>query len=228
MNAELGRAAAAEKPSMWGMLVEPGKQMERIRQQPRFVGALITIMLLSAVVAYLAGLKMAEHPLYQEQLAVMGENGATIMAGTIAVTTLFVIPLLFLLYSLVQWLLMMLFQGEATFGQLYSMNTYLGIFPLLANVVYVAVLWTAGPGDNPESLPTSLGALISAKGALSGILNGIEVFSLWNLAVSALGLSVIGQVSRGKGWAVALILYAAGLALAAVTAAVGETFGPPQ
>ena len=93
-----------------------------------------------------------------------------------------------LLISLIQKLLLMLFQGEATYRQLFCLNTHLYLFTLLASLIMAVMMLLLGPSENPKIYPTSLAALVPAEGAvLRGVLNGIELFALWKLFLAAKG-----------------------------------------
>lgn len=93
------------------------------------------------------------------------------------------------------------------------------------------LLLVLGPQADPKIYPTSLAALVPAEGAMKGLLNGIELFALWKLFLTAKGLSVLARLSSGKAWTIALILFAGGLSFAALGGWLGEmaeSFQPPQ
>ncbi|WP_380162189.1 hypothetical protein [Kroppenstedtia sanguinis] len=84
-------------------------------------------------------------------------------------------------------------------------------------------LWaTGGGGTDPETIPTSLAAFVPAEGYLKGLLVGIEIFAIWELILIASGLSIVGRLSKGKGWTIALIIFAVSLFLMAGITAVGD------
>lgn len=216
------------KPSLLGILFSPGEQFARIRENPRFGLALTIVIVLSVVLLALVGLALAENPVYQEQAGVEEagippEAFTAITVGGMIAVGLFGTPIILLLRSLFHWLFLLLFRGEATFKQLFSLNTHLYLLPILSTFVYMLFLWvTGGGGENPEIVPTSLAAFIPAEGFVSGLLAGIEIFAIWELILTAGGLSVVSRISKGKGWAIALIIFGATLFITAGFAALGE------
>ncbi|MFS8515022.1 MAG: hypothetical protein LOD87_15075, partial [Planifilum fulgidum] len=116
--------------------------------------------------------------------------------------------------------------------QLCSLNAHLYLLTLLASAIMAVLLLVLGPQADPKIYPTSLAALVPAEGAvLRGVLNGIELFALWKLFLTAKGLSVIARLSSGKAWAIALILFVGGLLFAALSgwfSELAESFQSPQ
>jgi hypothetical protein len=219
-------------PTLWGMLFAPTEQFERMIDRPRFGWALAAMMLVGSIAAALVAYSVAlETPIPEEaqmidpaQIA-MGAAFLGFVGGLVGV------PVTLLLISLIQKLFLMLFQGEATFRQLFSLNTHLYLFSLLASLIMAVMVLLLGPQAQPDIFPTSLAALVPAEGALRGVLNGIELFALWKLFLTAKGLSILARLSSGKAWTIALILFAGGLLFAALGgwfSEMAESFQPPQ
>ncbi|QKG85638.1 YIP1 family protein [Kroppenstedtia pulmonis] len=204
-------------PSVLGILFSPGEEFERIREKPRFGVALVTILVLSIVCQVFVGIALVENPAYQEQYALeeAGMSSEIVVVGVVIammIAGLFLIPITLLLRSLFHWLFILLFRGEATFKQVFSLNTHLFILPVLSLFVYMIFLWaTGGGGAEPELYPTSLAAFVPGEGFVGGLLSGIEIFAIWELILTAGGLAVIGGLSKGKGWTIALIIFVATL-----------------
>lgn len=204
-------------PSLLGILFSPGEEFERIREKPRFGVALVTILVLSIVFQAFVGFALVENPVYQEQSGVeeTGISSEIVVVGIVIgmmIAGLFVTPIILLLRSLFHWLFILLFRGEAAFKQVFSLNTHLFILPVLSLFVYMIFLWaTGGGGAEPELYPTSLAAFVPGEGFVGGLLSGVEIFAIWELILTAGGLAVIGGLSKGKGWVIALIIFVAAL-----------------
>src|SRR5699024_454697 len=85
-------------------------------------------------------------------------------------------------------------------------STFIYLIPALSLVVNgVAALFASNM--NPDILFTSLNSIIGATGALGGFLNTIEVFSIWQLIISAIGLQIVGRFSKGLAWGVVIGIY---------------------
>ena len=221
-----------EAPSLWGILVEPGRQFERMIHRPRFGWALAVMMLGGAVTAGVIAYIASQRVPIPEGAPMIDPAQIGMFAGVMGfVGGLVAVPVGLLIISLIQKLLVMLFQGEASYRQLFSLNTHLYLLTLIASLIMAVLLFVLGPQADPEVPPTSLAALVPAKGALKGLLAGIELFALWKLFLTAKGLSVLARLSGGKAWTIALILFAGGLSFAALGGWFSEmssSFQPPQ
>lgn len=78
-----------------------------------------------------------------------------------------------LIGSFVHFIIAKIVRSEATFKQLFSMNTYIFIISAISMIVNGIVFMMIG-GD-PEKLFTSLNSIIGAEGILGAVLNSIEV-----------------------------------------------------
>lgn len=219
-------------PTLWGILFSPTEQFERMVERPRFGWALAVMMLVGALTAAMMGYSVVQEMPLPDEAGMIDSGQIAVTAGIFGfVGGLIGIPVSLLLISLLQKLFMMLFQGEATYRQLFSLNTHLYLLTLLANLILAVLLFVLGPRTDPEIYPTGLAALVPAEGALKGVLNGIELFALWKLFLTARGLSVLGRLSSGKAWTIALILFAGGLLFAALggwLSEVAESLQLPQ
>lgn len=212
-------------PSLLGMIWEPVQQFERIRERPQIVVPLLVVLLLSTMLSIAMVEPSMELPEYQMTIEQLGEEGARTTAYVFAsIGMMFLIPLLILIMTLLHWLLTLFFQGSATFVQLFSLNTYVQVFTILSNLVLTVYLWTIGVGESGLIPPTSVAALVSVDGFWQALLSGIEVFAIWQLIVTALGLSVIARISRGKAWVAALAPFLLVLLVISGVAVIGDAF----
>ncbi len=193
------------KPSLLGLLFSPQEHFQRLKENPAFVWPLFWVILLYASYGAAMSYFSLETPEGRQSLAMMGSNAKWFVPLTGGIMMLFTVPIILLFLAGFHRLLMMLFQGEATFRQLFSLNTHLYITPVIAGLIHVVYLLIVGAGQNYEVFPTSLAAIFPAEGALLAFLSAIEVFAIWKLILSAMGLRVLGNISSGKAWAIALI-----------------------
>jgi hypothetical protein len=61
-------------------------------------------------------------------------------------------------------------------------------------------------------------------GFLAGVVSGIEVFSIWSVVVTGIGVSVIAGISRKKAYIIVGVLFALGLLLTGLSGVVGASF----
>ncbi len=211
-----------QKPSIIGIITSPVEQFERMKQRPVIWGALLTVLILSMIGGWLMALG-AEVPEIEgleaeTQAGVTTFTKAMILVGSV-VGLLFAI----LIYSAIYMLIAKIAQSEVTFKQLFSMNTYIMVISALSvllNGIIIAVI-----GGDPEAMPTSLGSLISTEGAMAGFWDRIEVFSIWVIILSALGLQKVAGFSKALAWTVAIAFFVISIIFAMIAAAMNGMAG---
>lgn len=84
------------------------------------------------------------------------------------------------------------------------------------------------PEDLPRLVPSSLAALVPATAppALAAALSGLDLFSLWAVALVAVGMARATGASRRRALVVTVILFAAYVALLKVVPAAALAGGP--
>ncbi|WP_245838584.1 Yip1 family protein [Marininema halotolerans] len=212
---------STKKPSLLGIITEPTTQFQRIAEGPVFWSAFLIILLLSSVVMGITSYVAVPH------------MGVVILA---VVGVLIGIPAGLLLTALFQWLFLLLLGGEAGYKKVFALNVYLSVIVLLGSIVQGVGMLLTGDVDakDLENLTsvTSLAAIIPTDThMMKAVLSSIEVFSIWHLILTAMGLTVVGKVSSAKGWTIAIVLFVIGVAFAAGAGALGDMvkdFAPPQ
>lgn len=102
-----------------------------------------------------------------------------------------------------------------------TLSTVPRIIAFLSMAVQGAVLDTA----NVTSLfSASLGPArfidaTKTSPAVLAVLASLDVFAIWSLLISAVGVSVVARVSRGTGWAASIVAWGLSLALTLIPAA---------
>lgn len=198
------------KPSLVGMFWSPGEQLGKIRENPRIWGALGIITLL-----YIIGSAILATNLTAQDLVVPGislEDAEQILGFTKALTvvSVFIVALLGILISAVIHLIIVKIAGKnVTFKQIFSMNTYIALIGavgmLLNTLIQISI------NGDPSIYVTSLGSLFNSD---SPILASFEVFSIWQLILTAIGLYKVGQLSKTASWIIAIIFFAISLGFA--------------
>ena len=98
--------------------------------------------------------------------------------------------------------------------------------PLLA-IPAVLARGVVAPDEASRLLPSSLVALVPhAAPPLAAALSGLDVFSIWSLALVALGMARASGASRRRAFAVTVVLFLAYVALLKVVPAALMSGGP--
>jgi Yip1 domain len=153
------------------------------------------------------------------------EMAAISMAGTVSMIVIGIISPIFgaLISTVIYLLIAKIARSEVSFKQLFSMNTYIMLISalsLIINGIGVALL-----GGNVSTVYTSLGSIISTKGAIAGLLNSIEVFAIWGLILSAIGLHKVAGFSKGLAWGIAIAFFVISIIFSMIGAAFSGMVG---
>lgn len=191
----------AEKPSVIGMFHSPVEQFKRIKAQPVILVGLI-IMLVLSLINGIMGTFFAEEALTNE-FGNLGEQELLILSLVTKVLAIFgslVGPVIGLLIKTVVLLIVAkVIQSTVSFKQLFSMNIYIAIIGAIGVLINTSVVLVSGTNDI-TMIATSLSSVITASGALAGLLSSIEVFNIWMLILTAFGMQIVIGVSKRLSW----------------------------
>ncbi len=191
------------KPSLLGMLGNPGEQFEKIRNRPTIWGALIIVTLITMVGLLLTFMNMDMEDVMGE--GVGAEQAAvikTITTITGVVTGLFTPIISVLISSVVILIIAKIAHSDVTFKQLFSLNTHTYLIPalgvLINGIIHMFI------GGNVEIAVTSLAGLINSE---STVLGAIELFSIWQLILIGMGLHKVARLSKGVSWTIVIVFF---------------------
>ena len=201
-----------KNPKVFSMFWSPGEQLNRIRQNPK-----IWIPLLIVTILYIAGSTITAFNMKIEDfmLPEMGQQEAEMVAAigkTTAAISGFIAPIMTILISSAIYLaIIKIAKKDTTFKQLFSMNTYImviGAVGLILNSLIVAVI-----DGKAGMFVTSLAGLLNSDSALLGT---FELFSIWQLILTAMGLHRVGQLSKTVSVIIVIIFFLIDLGFAAI------------
>ncbi|MFZ7944222.1 MULTISPECIES: Yip1 family protein [Bacillaceae] len=204
MELEKDMIVKKENPSLLGMFTSPGQQFERIKQNPKIWVPLIIITLIYTVGTTLMALSMDVETLIGQGIP---EDQVNLILGftkiMMAVMGLFIPIFGVLISSVIQLIIAKIANAAVTFKQLFSMNTYIMIIGAIGVLLNMAIRF--GIGGNPEIYITSLAGLLDSEKA--GVLGSIEVFGIWGVILTALGLHKTAGFSKGLAWTIAIVFF---------------------
>ncbi len=195
----LSEETNVQKPSLFGMVFNPTEQFEKIKERPLIWGAMGIVTLLTVIGTWFMSLGI-EIPEIEEL-----PGFEVVTQITMIMTGLFTPIIVVLISSFIYWIVIKIAKSETTFKQLFSMNTYIMLisaFSMLVNGILTYLL-----GGDGESLFTSLGSMIYAEGAIAGLFNSLEIFTIWGVILSAIGLHKVGRLSKGLAWTISIAFY---------------------
>jgi hypothetical protein len=192
-----------QKPSLLGMFTSPGVQFERIRQKPK-----LWVPLLIVSILYIIGMLLMARMLDASTLIDQGvpkdqiDLVLTITKVTVVISGLISPIISAIVGSAILLAISKFVNSSVTFKQLLSMNVYIMIIGAVGLVLNMAIRNAIG-GD-PYVNVTSLAGLFNQG---KGVLSSIDVFGIWGMILTAIGLHKTAQFSKGAAWTVAILFF---------------------
>jgi hypothetical protein len=221
----------------------PSKTFTDILRNSSFWGPLIILILVSVIFSFgvqqkVGWVKVAENNIHQSpkqeekfaqmppEQAASGKAVAAKITGIIsycyAVPVLIITAIITLLY----WVTVNFgFGGTAKYGQVFAVCMYAN---LVMNIKYLLATIALFAGLAPDSflqqnpVGTNIGYYLPPDGPkpLLSFCNHIDIFEIWALILTVIGVSIVAKVSKGKaaaavvGWWLILVLVGVGFAAA--------------
>ena len=218
---------------LFKVLFDPVPVFERVREKTPFLLPFLALAVVQIVVGivnmpYLkAGIRASMAG--REMPAGAPDPANFAFIGIIAVPI--VIILLFLVSTLILWVLVSIFGGEGKFGTLLSVTVYASVpAVILLSIIGSVVLRLKGVDAmaSPADLQPALGLDLlapAAKGFTGALLKAINPFSIWGMVLTAIGVSVTHKLPRSTGYTIAMISFALGVLIGAALASMGQGMG---
>ncbi|WP_042346885.1 Yip1 family protein [Bacillus massiliigorillae] len=197
------KEVSGAKPSIFRIIWSPVEQFEKIRNRPTFWIPLLIVTVLSVVGTYFSISQMDYSEILGE--TVPADQMDTVMTVSKifgAVASVFA-PIIALLISAAIYLLIAKIAGsEVTFKQLLSMKTFIMLISavgLILNGLISIIIDT-----RPDNMITSLAGVMGSENA---VLGSIELFTIWGVVLTAIGLQKVAQFSKGLSWTISIAFY---------------------
>jgi len=209
---------------LFRLLYEPTAVFGRVREKPRFLAPFLALAVIAVVigVAQLPYVKAALTAQFAQTPNVTPEQAqAGLKFAPIGIAIAPIVYALFLLLNaFILWVGVSVLGGEAKFATLLSVTTYVSITYTLLQVVGVIVLMMRGTGGiaSMVDLQPALGLDLfapDAKGFTLALLRGINPFTLYGVYLTAVGITVTHQTSKGAAYTAATIQFLIALLLGA-------------
>jgi hypothetical protein len=201
------------KPSLIGMFTSPSEQFERIKQTPKIWVPLLIVSILYAIGMTLMALSLDAATLIEQGVPEDQVDLALAFTKVTVAITGIITPIIgVLISSAIHLIITKIASSPVTFKQLFSMNTYIMVIGAAGVILNTAIRYAIG--GNPEIYVTSLAGLLNQD--KSGILGSFEVFAIWSVIVTAIGLHKTGQLSKGLAWTIAIVFFLIGIGFALI------------
>lgn len=235
------QAPLTEAQRCLDVFTAPSKTFADLRRKATFWGPLIIMIIVGVSYAFTVQQKIGWEQVFVNQLhqtpakaakIEAAPNAEAIKAISAKVTAgaaygYFIIFLVItLISSLLVWTTVNFgFGGTAKFGQIYAVSFYAS---LVVNIKYILALIAIFAGLAPDSfliqnpVGTNIGYYLSmdAPKWLAAFCMHLDIFEIWSVVLSVIGVSIVAKVSRGKAaavvvgwWVVFVLLAVAGAAI---------------
>ena len=204
---------------LFKVLYEPGAVFERLRDRPRILVPMVSIVVMTVIVGFLAkpyveaalGTVMAQ----QSQGTPSPVNAST-MATIQIVTSAVFMPIVILIGAGILWVAVSVFGAEASYRKLVSVQSHAMVLYVAQLVAGFVVLSMRGVESvtSPTDLQPAFGLdllMPDAKGYLGAVLKGVNVFSVWSVFVQGIGITKTHNTSRETGYGAAAVAFVVAL-----------------
>lgn len=220
MEPNVNAEVSTKKPSLFGMITSPGVQFERMKQHNAVWGAFFLLVVISTIGA-LAGVQVSMQSPEMKELLADDPSGMmqSFMYGGAVLAGVVFTPIIFFISAGFYKVVMMLMGNDATYKQLLSITVHASIITYIGVILNLILAFALG-GDGVV-MYTGLGALFEPGTTLFGIANSIEIFGIWGLIVTGMGLHIVAGLSKNK----AIILMVIFFIISVGFSILGNSFG---
>ncbi len=233
----------SEAATLGNVFVSPGETFEDLRRKPRFILAILIMMILTGVFSFLFVQKMGEDRMKNFMVEQMEKNPQMQsmppeqkerMIETnqqIAGYTRFAIPVFLLIGfavgGLIYWLAGKAMGGSGSYWHGLSTWVYSSMPPLVVAMLANFLILFLKSADEIDIATSQSGLVhanpsffIDAKSSpvLATLLGTLDFFQIWGWILAAIGLQKVMKLSQTSAWAIVIILALVSLTFKVVTA----------
>ncbi|MCM3735391.1 YIP1 family protein [Bacillus cytotoxicus] len=211
---------SGEKPSLFGMITSPSLQFERMRTNAPVWGAFFLMAVLIGIVGAIAAYLVSTDPVVIARNKELGfEVPIAVTLGTGFALAAIGAMITFFIGAAFYKVLMMFMSNDTSYKKLLAITVYSSIITFLGGIINMVLALILG--GNGQEMYTGLGPLFASTGGVAhGIAKSFEVFAIWGLAVTGLGLHITAGLSKKQ----AIILVVVFFVLSMVFGALGGVF----
>src|SRR5690625_2387524 len=215
----------AETPSIFRMIMDAKEQFEKIRANPKSLIAVIVV----TVVTFIDILFMYFNFSVLEELSKGFSEQEIQLMVNVGKTTLLIGGILGPIFgitvaSLIYFVVAKLIKSTVSFKQMFSMFAHVNIIGAIGSIVHGLVIMFL-PSMDPNVSVTSLGSIINVEGIVGAILQSIDIFGIWQLIITAIGLQIVAKFSRTAAWTTVIIIALIGTVFTVISFALNSVTG---
>ncbi len=233
----------SELATLGNIFIEPGRTFEDLRRKPRFIIALLIMMILTSAFAFtfyykigaenfkrFAAEQLDKNPQAQNMTAEQKENAMKIQT-TIMTAVRYGLPVIFLIVTaiggLIYWLGGKAFGGNGNYLHGVSTWVYSSFPPTIISIIANFIILAFKSVDEIDIassqrglVQANLGMFLDGKSmpVLATLISFFDVFAIWGWVLASIGLQKTNKISSGSAWAITIILALIGITLRVIGA----------
>jgi hypothetical protein len=204
------------KPSLFGFIPSPVKQFERMKDRPVIWMPGLIVLILAVASATLSAILPEALQLTADAAGISIEQARNIALITTSAVSLIIFPIMILISAGITYLIVKIAGGTTTFKHLINFTIFIMFITSIGQIVNYGIAFAAGTDPNV----TSLNGLLGLEGKIGGALNAIEIFTIWSVILTGIGLPIVASISKRAGWIIAAILFLITLAMGIISGTV--------
>lgn len=222
----------SEAQTLTSIFFEPGRTFEDLRRKPRFVMALVIMIILTMAFGFTFYYKIGEENFKKfvasqidkspqtQNMSAEQKSGAVEMNMTIGKVVRFGLPVIIIIVvaigGLIYWLGGKAFGGSG--GYLHGVSTwiYASLPPAVVSTVANFIILflknvddiDIGTGSQRGLVTANPSFLIDGKSSpvLATLVGTLDLFMIWGWVLAAIGLRIMFRISSGSAWGIVIIL----------------------
>ena len=215
MTAQI-EAVKKEKPSLIGSIISPTVQFEKMRDSNKIWGAFFLLIILGGIIGALASYVSVNSPQMLKMLATPPTTqDKNIAVGTGLLLGVLGTALTLLITALFYRVIMMFMSNDTPYKKILAIIVYASLIKYMGSSINIVLAFILG-GKGTEKY-TSLGPLFETGTVASGIGNTFEIFSIWGLILTGIGLHITAGISKKQATILIIILFIISLGFNSLT-----------
>lgn len=192
-----------EKPSTLFFFTSPILELEKIKTYPVVWLPIFLSFGLSLTVVVLNVMQPETTKQLIEEIGMKPAEAKNLAILITFISGIISYPLILLFSSLILFLLTKIGTEKTTYRQMVSLTAFTMLFSEIGQLINT--LFAVLVGTNSHL--TSINGFINATGFLGGVLNHIEIFTIWSLILVGVGLHKISNVSKIIAIIISVLLF---------------------
>ncbi|WP_379970549.1 Yip1 family protein [Ectobacillus sp. sgz5001026] len=194
-----------QKPSLLGMITSPSEQFERMKGKVKIAVPMIVLILSSALLLGIIAYFQTKTPEFTQKVTpeIAGYTSifvivAAVVGGIISMLVSYFVG------AAVYKIIAMITGSDITYTKILAITVYASVIGLIGTLINVLLMLVIG---GTEVSYTSLAPLFEKGTVLYALGSSLNIFTIWQYAIIALGFQVAGEIQKNKAITIVVTLF---------------------